>query len=96
MRKIISILIMTWFLAGCHPYRVTVEQGNLIDSKMINKIQLGMDKQQVNAILGAPVLEDLFNNNERLYVYTKQVNGGKITKNKLILVFQNNKLVQIK
>ena len=95
MRNFILAFTALFLLAGCRPYIVDVIQGNVIDEKVASKLQLGMDKDRVDSLLGTPVLTDTFNPDTWIYVYTKQIDGGKIEKNKLILEFKNNKLIKI-
>lgn len=97
MRNIILIFgtVILLSLSGCHPYRVDVQQGNIIDKKMMSQLHIGMSKSQVEALLGTPVLVDAFDPNAWLYAYTKQINGGKIEKKRLILKFKNDRLVLI-
>ncbi|MBU0744914.1 MAG: outer membrane protein assembly factor BamE [Gammaproteobacteria bacterium] len=96
MRNIILIFTAIILLSGCHPYRIDIIQGNLIDDKMRSQLHLGMSKTQVDSLLGTPVLTDTFNPNTWIYAYTKQINGGKIEKRNLVLEFKNNRLIQIK
>ena len=86
MYKTLLILIATILLAGCaklRPYRVDVQQGNIIDQHSIAQLHIGLNKNEVNSILGTPLLSDMFNTNTWTYVYTNQINGGKIEKKKL-------------
>lgn len=86
-------------LAGCsklHPYYVDVQQGNdITDKSAVAKLHVGLNKNEVSSIIGAPLLNDVFSTNTWTYVYTNQINGGEIVKKKLVLEFQGNKLVQI-
>lgn len=94
----ILLLIIILAITGCgklRPYRVDVEQGNIIDRNDIVKLHTGLDKTQVETILGDPLLNDVLDSNTWIYAYTKQINGGKITKERLILEFKNNKLIKI-
>lgn len=100
MRKflLIFIIINTILLAGCsrlHPYCVDVQQGNIIDKDVIARLHTGLNKNEVNSILGAPLLDNTLNADTWSYIYTNQVNGGKIEKKKLVLEFKKNKLIQI-
>ena len=56
----------------------------------------GMSKSEVNALLGSPVLQDMFSKNTWTYAYTNQIDGGSIEKKNLVLEFKKDKLVQIK
>lgn len=100
MKKIITkigVLIICLSITGCllKPYVPPVQQGNIINQSAVNKLHYGMNKEQVYSLLGEPILIDVFNNDYWAYVYTKQVNDGKITKRSLNLRFKNNKLVTI-
>jgi len=99
MRNIILFLVSIVMLSGCsklRPYRVDVQQGNIVDAASRAKLRLGMSKGAVNSLLGTPVLVDTFDPNTWIYAYTKQINGGRIDKKRLILKFKSNKLAQIK
>lgn len=101
MRNIILIFIAIFALtlSGCNklrPYQVDIQQGNIIDHAMRDKLRLGMNKKEVATLLGTPILGDMFDDNTWIYVSTMQKDGGKIEKKKLILEFQNNQLIYIK
>lgn len=99
MKKLITIitLITCCSLTGCiHPYVPDVQQGNILKSTAVNQVQIGMSKQNVLALLETPVLVDVFNADIWTYVYTKQIRGGKIMKQDLVLYFKDNQLVKIK
>ncbi|EKE01885.1 MAG: hypothetical protein ACD_21C00027G0001 [uncultured bacterium] len=98
MRKALLIFLAVIALTGCgklHPYYVDVQQGNILDQETVTKLHTGLSKNEVASILGAPLLNDIFETNVWTYVYTKQINGGKIEKKKLVLEFKQGKLVQI-
>jgi outer membrane protein assembly factor BamE len=96
--NIIKIFIFLTLLggAGCHPYIVDVEQGNILNNQNnLSKIHLGLTKDEVQTLLGTPVLVDPFDSNIWLYAHTNQINGGIIKKQKLVLKFKNDKLVSM-
>ncbi|MDR1057767.1 MAG: outer membrane protein assembly factor BamE [Coxiellaceae bacterium] len=94
MRNIVFTVIVAILLFGCHTYQVEVQQGNVIDEKMMEQLRIGMSKNEVTTLLGTPILIDAFNSNTWTYVYTKQ-RGKKIEKRRLILEFRRDKLVLI-
>lgn len=98
MSKIL-LLIIILISTGCsklHPYKVDIEQGNIINQADIVKLHPGLEKDQVASILGDSLLNEMFDSNTWIYAYTRQVDGGKITKECLTLEFNNNnKLVKI-
>lgn len=91
-------MIIVLAVTGCgklRPYRVDVEQGNVINQDAIAKLHPGLNKNQVVAILGEPLLDEMFDHDALVYAYTKQINGGQIIKKRLILTFKNHKLISI-
>ena len=102
MRKLFIITLILILgcitLAGCKnfgPYQVDVQQGNVLEQSSLKKLHLGMTKDEVRATFGAPVLSDTFDDNYWTYVYTNQINGGKVEMKKLNLTFKNNELQKI-
>lgn len=99
MRNLFGIILTIILLSGCnklHPYCVTIQQGNIIDAGLRTKLHLGMSKAEVNALLGTPVLSDIFDKDLWIYAYTNQINCGKIEKQQLLLKFKHDKLATIK
>ena len=76
-------------------HKIDIQQGNVIDQEMLNKLQPGMDKKQVKFIMGTPVLVDPFHNERWEYIYSFQ-EGGKVREQRHItLHFENGKLAYI-
>lgn len=95
---IISLCLTGFLLASCswiHPYQPSIQQGNILTNSQLERVRVGMSKDQVAEVLGSPVLVNTFNDNYWPYVYTFQRNGGPITKKRLDLYFSNNRLVRI-
>lgn len=97
MRKLIISCLMTCFmlLTACHVYQPNIQQGNLITPQMISQVKPGMSKQQVENILGEPLLSNTFNDNQWAYVYTFQRNGGIIQRKNFDVYFQNNRVTRV-
>lgn len=100
MYKYVTVFLLAVFsfLSACsifRPYQPDVQQGNLVIERSVSSLQLGMSKQQVESIMGYPVLADNFNDNHWAYTYTFQHSGGPITKKRWDLYFQNDRLVRV-
>lgn len=95
MCKRIFCLLLICFLCSCRPYQPVIEQGNVLDKKIIAQLVVGMDKNRVVELLGYPVLDNLFNQDTWIYINHKQQRGQGGVNNKLVLQFKQNKLVRI-
>jgi outer membrane protein assembly factor BamE len=97
MRKIlISILCCaTLILSACDLYRLEVQQGNVITKDMVDNLKIGMDKSQVQFVMGSPLLEDPFHENRWDYVYSDKPPGKKTKMSRVTIFFKNNKVVSI-
>ncbi len=52
------------------PYRIDVVQGNFVSKQMAAELKPGMTREQVRAILGTPLLQDLFHADRWDYVFS--------------------------
>ncbi len=92
----LAIIITALTLSACSSwvFRYDVPQGNYLEQKSIDKLQVGMTKEQVKFILGSPVVVDPFDSNTWNYVYT--LKSGRDSEfdrqKKFILTFVDNKL----
>ena len=93
----ILALCLALSLTACSSwvYRIDIPQGNYLEQKDIDKLQIEMTKEQVKFILGSPVVVDAFNDNTWHYVY--RFRSGKderfnVQKN-FKITFVDNKLL---
>lgn len=76
-------------------YKMTVQQGNIITERMVNQIQLGMNREQVRFVLGTPLLTDLFHTDRWDYLYTIRRGHAPMETKRLTLWFEDDQLVSI-
>ena len=76
-------------------YRPTIQQGNVVDQDMVNKLKPGMTKRQVVYTLGTPGLIDSFHQDRWDYVYSLKENTEDLVIKDLTLFFENDQLVAI-
>lgn len=96
MRRILPIFAAVVLLWGCRPYKVPIEQGNLLDKQAVAKLRPGMSKEEVSTTLGTPVLDNSLNRDRWIDIYYKRDSKGKeIANQRLILEFKNNRLMSI-
>ena len=63
-------------LAGC-VYKVNVFQGSIIDPGDIEKVEIGMTREQVAYLLGTPTVRDPFHADRWDYVFTSGTLEGQ-------------------
>ncbi|PCI53220.1 MAG: outer membrane assembly protein BamE [Gammaproteobacteria bacterium] len=92
-----TIITIALSLSACSSwvYRIDIPQGNYLEQKSIDKIQIGMTKEQVKFILGSPVVVDTFDNNTWNYIYRlKSGLSKKLDVQKSFTIkFEENKLI---
>lgn len=76
-------------------YRIDVEQGNVLDEKMISQLQTGMTQRQVTYLLGTPMIRDTFNQNRWDYFYSMRTGKGKYDRRRITLTFNGDLLATI-
>lgn len=90
--RLILCLSAALLLAGCSvterltPYKVDVQQGNVVTQEMVAKLKPGMTKAQVRFILGTPLIVDAFHADRWDYVYRQQ-KGGTLTEQRTVTLF---------
>ena len=73
-------------------YKIDVEQGNIITQEMVDQLKPGMSREQVEYILGSPLIRDTFNNDRWDYLYKMRKGSGKIDQYRLSVFFDGDKL----
>jgi outer membrane protein assembly factor BamE len=82
-------------LSGC-VYRMDIPQGNRIDPALVEQLEIGMSRNQVEFLLGTPAVVDLYRPDQWHYVfYIKTGDDGNITKSVLTLTFTGDLLSAI-
>jgi outer membrane protein assembly factor BamE len=59
---------MALLLSGC-VYELDVQQGNKLEPGDVEKVEVGMTRNQVRFLLGTPVVADVFHKDRWDYVY---------------------------
>ena len=76
-----------WTPTFLHPYRPDVHQGNLVTSEMLSQLEKGMSPEQVQFLLGRPLLQDAFHKDRWDYVYYLNKRSGEAETRKLTIYF---------
>jgi outer membrane protein assembly factor BamE len=64
----LAALLLAWTLTGC-VYRMDVQQGNFLEGKTVDRLEVGMTRTQVRYLLGTPMVPDLFDKDRWDYLY---------------------------
>jgi len=79
-------------LSGC-VYRMDIPQGNRIDPALVEQLEIGMSRNQVEFLLGTPSIVDLQHPDQWYYVfYLKTGDDGNIQKSVMTLTFTDDLL----
>ena len=77
-------------------YKLKVIQGNQLDARAVSSLQQGMSRDQVQLLLGTPLLRDPFHNDRWDYTYEISRNGvvNQAETRNLTVWFENDRLVK--
>jgi outer membrane protein assembly factor BamE len=88
-------------LAGCGSnfgfpgvYRINVEQGNVVNEEMVEKLRPGLNKRQVRYIMGTPLIEDSFHADRWDYRYLLRNGNETLAETRLTLWFDGDELAR--
>ncbi|HQT26885.1 MAG TPA: outer membrane protein assembly factor BamE [Burkholderiales bacterium] len=95
--RIVSLLLLL-FLASCSAlseYHVPIMQGNYVTQKSLDQLSQGMTRSQVQAILGSPLVMDVFHQNRWDYVYLYNDGYRKVTENRISVYFDGDSMTKV-
>jgi len=111
-KLLISIIASSALLSGCSNlsmpevsmpdalpdlvHKVEIQQGNIVNQQMVNRLEPGMSKRQVSFIMGSPMISDTFHAARWDYLYRLHKSGHAPTETRRVsLHFENEQLVRI-
>ena len=95
MKKIL-ILIISLIMLSCSNasiYRVSITQGTVFKQEDINRLEIGMTKDQVTYVMGQPSFENFFEKNVWNYFYQIKSGATIELERRLKLVFDDENLL---
>lgn len=106
MRYLLLLLISLITLAGLggcgssvpilKPYKLDIQQGNVVTSKMLLQLKPGMTKSQVRYIMGTPLIVDSFHKDRWDYFYQMRQGGKVMEQRRVILDFEKELLTKVR
>ena len=99
LKILVSVLILTSLLA-CQSklltvHKIDVQQGNALDAEMVGKVEIGMTQEQVQYILGSPLITDSFHPDRWDYIYLFIPGYGEKERRQLTLIFDRGEVIEI-
>ena len=82
-------------IPGLTVYKIDIQQGNNVSQEVVSQLKLGMSREQVRALLGTPLLTDIFHGDRWDYVYFREHPNGAREQRKLAVHFDGGKLARV-
>lgn len=96
--KIFLAIFTTFVLSACSTwvYKYDITQGNFLNQDDVNKLRVEMTQEQVQYVLGTPVLENPFSSDKWHYIHTTKSGKTDITtRRELVIIFKDGKLFDL-
>lgn len=98
-----SVPVLALLITGCTyvhvplltPYKMEIQQGNVITQEMVARLERGMTRAQVRFTLGTPLVVDPFRADRWDYVYQLVKGGVIIEQRHITVVFKDDRLERI-
>ena len=72
-----------------------MQQGNALDAEAVEKLAIGMTQEQVQYVLGSPIITDSFHPERWDYIYLFTPGYGEQERRQLTLTFDRDELINI-
>lgn len=97
----ITLIVTALLLGACSSiptpqfpgvYKIPIAQGNIITQEMVDQLEPGMTRRQVNFVMGTPLVRDPYDQDRWDYVFNYQPGGGTRGQERITLYFENDVL----
>jgi|TARA_B110000003_G_scaffold243245_1_gene251548 outer membrane protein assembly factor BamE len=92
-KSFLIIILSLGAISSCSslaPFKVAVLQGNIIEDDDVKQLVKGLSKDQVQYLLGTPLLNSPIHQNRWDYFYSVKVGETVVGEKKLSLAFDTN------
>jgi outer membrane protein assembly factor BamE (lipoprotein component of BamABCDE complex) len=93
--RTLAFLCVLAGLSACAVFRLPTIQGNVIEQKQVDQLEIGMTPDQVRYLLGSPLVQGSFDPNRWDYVYYFRSSRGQEVQRSLNLYFEEGRLARI-
>jgi len=97
MSRFVLVLCAALLMGGCLKiYSPEVQQGNIVNQEMVDKLKPGMTRSQVRFVLGTPLVTDPFHADRWDYVYFyKKSATADPERRRLTVIFEGDALARM-
>jgi outer membrane protein assembly factor BamE len=93
--RVALALVCAALMAGC-VYRINIHQGNYLEQKTLDQLNVGMTRSQVRFLLGTPMVAGAFDPNRwDYYYYFKDGKTRHVEERHFIVYFEDDKVSKI-
>jgi outer membrane protein assembly factor BamE len=89
-RALQAMLASLPLILGACVYQAPIQQGNLLDTKDIEQVKMGMTQAQVRYVLGTPMMVDTFTKDRWDYVYYLKKGQMRTPEQRHLVVYFDN------
>lgn len=98
LQRVFAPLLLVVLAAGASScvYRMNIQQGNYLEPRALEQLQVGMTRSQVRYLLGTPMIPDAFDADRWDYLY--YMKKGRLTspeQRHLTVYFEGDKVARI-
>ena len=99
-RPLLTILLASLLITSCSSglfsvHTIDIQQGNALATEDIDKVQEGMDRENVKQLLGAPVLAPIFDPDRWDFVYYHKKPDTKAKQQRVSIYFSEDRVAKI-
>ncbi len=100
MRAILSAASLTLMLGACSyfpslgVYKLDINQGNYVTQDQVDRLKVGLTRQQVKSALGTPLVTDAFHANRWDYAYEFRRQGKMLEHRQFTVYFVDDRVAR--
>ena len=100
MRALLSAVSLTLMLGACSSfpslgvYKLDINQGNYVTQEQVDRLKVGLTRQQVKSALGTPLVTDVFHANRWDYAYEFRRQGKTLEHRQFTVYFVDDRVAR--